>query len=336
MIRTPTSAIVAVIDRCDAHCVMCNIWKNGLGGEVNASFFKKLPSSLKSINLTGGEPFLRNDLPQIVRVISEQCRKPRIIISTNGLNTDLIVKQMEAIRKINQRVGIRVSIDGIGEIHDKIRGTNGAFEKSLNTLKALKAIKISDIGIALTIIKTADIDNTRQISKVYRLSRDLGAEFTIASALNSCFYFKTDSNIALPAGDELRGELQYVATQELKTWGAKRWIRAFYTKGLFDFISQKPELTDCGALSSFFFLTAHGELYPCHILDQKCGDLMSSPFDEIWKSEKADEARRAAFNCPHKCWMTCTVGNYFRTHMIQIALWIAKNKIKAHLGMNVL
>ena len=70
---TPTDAIIAVTMNCNSRCVMCDIWKNEIEGEMAPGEYAKIPVSLKGINITGGEPFLREDLPEILSVMQSRC-----------------------------------------------------------------------------------------------------------------------------------------------------------------------------------------------------------------------------------------------------------------------
>jgi len=336
MTQKPTSAIVAVLDICDSKCVMCNIWKDGRGGEVPASYFEKLPEELKSVNITGGEPFLRRDLPEVIGIIKKRCHNPRIVISSNGFQTDLIIKQMKAIQEVSDRVGIRISLDGVGEMHDKVRGVEGVFEKCMTTLKALKALPVPDLGVSFTIVSNDQADNSSDIINTYNLSRDLGIEFTMTIAVNSGFYFKTSSNKPMLDPKEIKKQLTYIATEEIKQFHPKRLMRAYYAKGLYDYILGERVLYDCKAASSFFFSSAHGEIYPCPFLSEHCGDLKDGSFDDVWESDKIERVREIAKDCPSKCWATCTAGPYLRRNKANILLWILKSKLKAHLGKDIL
>src|SRR5438093_9153719 len=84
-VRGPRSAVVAVTMACQSRCTMCDIWQYGRGSELRPEDYSRLPASLREVNISGGEPFLRKDLPDIVRVIRARCPKARIVISTNAL-----------------------------------------------------------------------------------------------------------------------------------------------------------------------------------------------------------------------------------------------------------
>lgn len=103
---------------------MCNIWQNPTDRqeEIKASDLRSLPR-LKFINLTGGEPFIREDLAEIV----EECYRhtDRIVISTSGWYDERVTALAERYPKI----GIRISIEGLSSKNDELRGRDGGFDK---------------------------------------------------------------------------------------------------------------------------------------------------------------------------------------------------------------
>jgi MoaA/NifB/PqqE/SkfB family radical SAM enzyme len=125
---------------------MCDIWENPSNRktEITPKELEILPS-LKFINITGGEPFLRRDLEEIVEVAFSKA--PRIVISTSGWHVDRIAAMAEKFPNI----GIRVSIEGLSQKNDELRGRRGGFDRGLKTLLTLKNMGIKDIGFGITI-----------------------------------------------------------------------------------------------------------------------------------------------------------------------------------------
>jgi len=80
-------ACLIVTYRCNAKCYMCNTWQHPTkkGEEFSAELVRKIPEGLKFINITGGEPFLREDLAEIVDAALDKTQ--RLVISTNGYFT---------------------------------------------------------------------------------------------------------------------------------------------------------------------------------------------------------------------------------------------------------
>ncbi|GAG43051.1 unnamed protein product, partial [marine sediment metagenome] len=109
-----------------------------------AKYYTKLPQTLNEINITGGEPFLRKDLIEVVDTIYTHNKNTRFVFSSNGLLPKLITDKVKEIKKLGAKVGIRISVDGIGEVHDQSRGIVGAFDKTMLTIEKLKQLEIKD------------------------------------------------------------------------------------------------------------------------------------------------------------------------------------------------
>ncbi|MDE6039589.1 MAG: radical SAM protein, partial [Paramuribaculum sp.] len=182
----PTDASIILTYRCPMRCKMCNIWKNPTDKkeEIKASDLKSLPR-LKFINLTGGEPFIREDLAEIV----EECYKhtDRIVISTSGWFDDRVI---DLARKF-PNIGIRISIEGLKDKNDELRGREGGFEKGYRTLLKLKEMGLKDIGFGCTVSN----NNSSDMLELYQLSRRLGLEFATAAFHNSFYFHKHDNVI---------------------------------------------------------------------------------------------------------------------------------------------
>ena len=177
--------ILAVTYRCNSRCIMCNTWQHPSKKEeeIRASDLETLPAMVR-LNVTGGEPFLRDDLGDILDVVKKKAK--RVVISTNGFLTKRMLEVMSAHRD----VGIRISFDGIGETHDRIRGVPKAHARALETLKGLKSLGIKDLGIAVTISD----QNAQDLVALYRLACEHGVELATA-ILHNAYYFHKEDNV---------------------------------------------------------------------------------------------------------------------------------------------
>ena len=113
--------------RCNAHCQMCNAWKNPSNPkkEITPEIIDKIPSGHKRLNITGGEPLLRKDIEDIVAVLDKKTN--RLEISTNGYFTDRIIN----IAKKFQDITVRVKIESLPKLNDEIRGIKNGFDHGL-------------------------------------------------------------------------------------------------------------------------------------------------------------------------------------------------------------
>lgn len=324
MVTYPTDAILAITYRCDARCKMCNIWQLDPHEHLSAADYAKIPSTLRDINISGGEPFLRKEIVEIVNTVYQKCNGPRIVISSNGFRTRHIVATMEELRRTIPDIGIGISLDGINETHDAIRGIDGAYEKALTTLRRLKERGFKNIRIGFTAMNA----NVHEMRKVYDLSRSLGVEFTNAVAQNSEIYFSTNNNEEVGAND-LADALGYVIHKELISYHPKRWARAYFESGTLVFNKERRRILECLAGRDFFYLSPDGLVYPCLTIPTPMGDLKKQSFEEVWESGAAEQVRKQIKGC-EQCWMICTTRTSLRRNMPKMLGWIGMQKIKSH------
>ena len=171
---------IIITYRCNARCNMCDCWKDPSKPEEEISIdtLKKLPK-MAFTNITGGEPFIRKDLDTIVNEIYK--KTDRIVISTNGFFSNRIIDLCKQFPKI----GIRISIEGLQESNDKIRGIDDGFNRGYNTLRTLVDMGHPDVGFGMTVQEI----NVHDLIPLYDLSNKLNMEFATATLHNS-FYFR--------------------------------------------------------------------------------------------------------------------------------------------------
>lgn len=176
---------VIVTYRCNARCTMCNRYKcpSKPEEEIILDTIKKLPK-MYFTNITGGEPFIRKDLKDIVGELYK--KSDRIVISTNGFFTDRIVDLCSEF----PHIGIRISIEGLEETNNKIRGLDDGFNRGYATLKKLVEMGMKDVGFGMTVQDA----NAKDLVSLYKLSDEMNMEFATASLHNS-FYFVEAKNI---------------------------------------------------------------------------------------------------------------------------------------------
>ena len=322
----PTDAVLALTYRCDARCGMCNIWRLEPQEMLTVDDYAKVPSSLKDINISGGEPFLRKEIVDIVKVVNEKCGGPRIVISSNGFRTKQIIRTMEKLRSSIPGIGIGVSVDGIGDMHSRIRGVDNAFDKVMDTLNQLKERGFKNVRIGFTAMN----DNVHEMPQVYDLACRMGFQFTTSVAQNSEIYFSTQDNQEVRDG-ELGDALGYVMKKELRSHHPKQWLRAYFESGTLLFNEEQKRMLPCSAGLEFFYLAPEGNVYPCLSIPQVMGSLQGHSFEEVWESEPAEQVRQNIKGC-EQCWMICTARSALKKNLPAALGWITKNKIKSHLS----
>ena len=308
---------IIVTYRCNARCNMCDVWKfpSKASDEIGVEVIRKLPRMFFA-NVTGGEPFVRQDLPEIIAELKKKAR--RIVISTNGFFTERIIELCEKYPDL----GIRISIEGLQEANDKIRGITDGYNRTQNTLKQLRDMGMKDIGFAMT----AQDLNYKDLVDLYWMAKGHEYEFATAVVHNSHYFYKWDNKIKHK--DELVMAFQELIKELLKSKKPKEWFRAYFNYGLINYIKGKPRFLPCEMGKDGFFLDPMGNILACNGMDKPLpmGNLKTQSWDEIWNSPEAKEVRNAVKECKKNCWMIGSAAPAMIHHPLKPILWVLKNK----------
>ena len=311
---------VIVTYRCNARCNMCNRFKapSKPEEEITVEAIKKLPE-MYFTNITGGEPFIREDLKDIIRELYK--KSERIVISTNGFFTDRIVDLCKEFPEI----GIRISIEGLEDTNNKIRGLDDGFNKGYTTLKKLVEMGMKDVGFGMTVQDA----NAKDLVALYDLSNEMNMEFATASLHNS-FYFVEAKNI-IHDRPMVAAEFEKLVNKLLASNSPKKWFRAYFNHGLINYIYGQKRLLPCDMAFDTFFIDPYGDVMPCNGTKDK--EVMGNvnevkEWNELWESEQADKVRSKVRCCDRDCWMIGSVSPAMRKYIWKPAWWVFRHKIK--------
>lgn len=311
---------VIVTYRCNARCNMCSRYKKPSQPEEEISLetIKKLPP-MYFTNITGGEPFIRTDLKDIVRELSK--KSERIVISTNGFFTDRIID----LCKEFPDVGIRISIEGLEETNNKIRGLEDGFNKGYSTLKKLVEMGRKDVGFGMTVQDA----NAKDLVALYNLSNEMNMEFATASLHNS-FYFVEAKNIIHDRA-MVAEEFEKLINELLKSRSPKKWFRAYFNHGLINYIYGQKRLLPCDMAFDTFFIDPYGDVMPCNGTKDKevMGNLNEcDSWEELWNSKEAEAVRGKVRCCDRNCWMIGSVSPAMHKYIWVPVFWVLCHKLK--------
>lgn len=308
---------VIVTYRCNAKCTMCNRYKvpSKPEEEISIETIKKLPE-MYFTNITGGEPFIRDDLKDIVRELLK--KSDRIVISTNGFFTDRIVE----LCKEFPQVGIRISIEGLEKTNNEIRGLDDGFNRGYTTLKKLVDMCMKDVGFGMTVQDR----NAADLVPLYNISDELGMEFATASLHNS-FYFVESNNI-IKDRLTVAQNFEDLVNRLLDSNSPKKWFRAYFNHGLINYIFSQKRLLPCDMSFDTFFIDPYGDVMPCNGTKEKqvMGNLNRQSWEELWNSEQAEKVRSFVRNCDRNCWMIGSVSPAMHKYIYKPAAWVIKHK----------
>ncbi|MFC1942566.1 radical SAM/SPASM domain-containing protein [Chloroflexota bacterium] len=313
----PTVVSLALTNRCNSHCIMCNIWKRAgeqpdiksleiPPNEIIDILSRPMFSELVELDLTGGETHLRDDLVDIALgaggLKNSYLPKLRsIIIASNGLLPTRIISNYQKILDGLKGTGIDLisvnSLDGIGETHDVVRGTRGAFDMVTRTISGLMALR-KEYPNFFTGVKTTILPhNIDMLDAVlgFALEKNLfhiisPVFFTEARFRNTD---KTDKLALNPA--EYEKILKFLNRQELVTNYFYSRARRFLTT------QRKPWV--CTALHNYLYIDFDGQVYPCELISEPIGDVRKQGIEDIWHSSLVHHWRNkiGKLECCHRC-----------------------------------
>jgi MoaA/NifB/PqqE/SkfB family radical SAM enzyme len=200
--------ILFVTSICNARCRTCFYWfELNKKGDLEFEELSKLSATMPKFHdlwISGGEPFLRQDLAKIIHLFYSNNHVRDVRIPTNGLPINQTLSIVEEILEScpDLKLEVDISIDGFSEVHDRIRGVPGNYTKALETLKALQKLRANHANLSLYVNSVITKENEDQLI-------ELGNHFKNKAELNG-HYFQ------IIRGDPKDPELQTVQPEKLK------------------------------------------------------------------------------------------------------------------------
>ncbi len=327
----PTFLLLAVTERCNCRCAMCNIWKKKDIHDLSLTDYEQLFSdplwrNLKILSLTGGEPFLRSDLTDIILLAASRIPTlERISLPSNGILTARTVETVrEVLAKLPKHIffKIGISIDGPKEIHDALRGVPGAFDKATRTVRELKKLASSrfDVGILALFTK----ENALCLSEAHRIFTSLTDKITYTLATESEFFVNREREGEIFTPDTKRRILSFIENTLIPNFPQKAYLYAKYR----DHLLKRRRTYPCLAGYRSAFVDTNGNLLPCHYVstDFAFGNFLrgEESLKAVWFSKKAKEIRRRLSQHPYckNCSNNCDSLNLVREDFLNLLAYL--------------
>jgi MoaA/NifB/PqqE/SkfB family radical SAM enzyme len=303
----PQALSLEVTRRCVARCRMCNIWRTPEGvRDLPLERWVALLASpaladLRELDLTGGEPFLRGDLTELVRRVAELApgRFPRlrtVAITTNGFLPDRVLAGAQRMAGFLGGQGVDLvfacGCDGVGSLHDEVRGFPGGWGRLVETLDGLATLRESHPNVVLGLKVTVGPWNVDHLDGL--------AEFAEARGLFSIF-----SPCIVTAnryGNVDRGaELRLTAEQTARFLAFLEGPHGgwdYHRRALAGFLRTGRMRKPCSAGFNYVFVRSNGEVFPCPLIPEAIGNVAESPLEEILASPALAPFRRRVGSDP--------------------------------------
>lgn len=320
--KLPMNLTLSVSYKCNSRCKTCNIYKkscNELSLTEWQRVFKTMDKDLFWVTISGGEPFLRKDLSELVCSLYDICLPSIINIPTNGL---LNKKIPEIVDKITlhckkAQIVINISIDEVGEKHDDIRGVKGNYSKALKTYSALKSIDRGNLSIGIhTVISKF---NVTRIPEIYRHLRTLNPDSYITEIAEEREELKTIGADISPEFYDYARAVDFL-TKELKEdhfnriGNITRAFRIEYYQMVKQILKEHRQIIPCYSGFASAQIAPDGDVWMCCIKAESVGNLRDVEYDfrKIWFSNKAKIVRQSIKN--GECY--CPLANASYTNML--------------------
>lgn len=317
--------------RCDLKCVMCHHWEmpgkdpGSVGRELTLEQIRRfvegsrLLETVQFVAVTGGEPLVRPEAVDIVAFLRGHFKKASVGILTNLWNTGLLSRRLGELQARGAGdLWLGTSLDGLGAVHDEIRGQPGAFagfERSLEMLR--RDHPRLPVAVNMTIVPR----NRGQVAEVYRWTKERGLGFGCQFVVNHegfeapQSFSWTDAELS-----EVEAQIDVILADLCRSQRALERLltlpgpesQGLWNRILFWWYLRKhgrggPRFfDDCMAGRRFAMFDPEGNLFFCPVNKHKrVGSVKDRPFDEVWTSPEARALRGELIPCQCRCWLNC-------------------------------
>lgn len=321
----PVSLVHFITNRCNARCSFCFIdfdnpetFANELSTEEIDTLTKNLGKNLQNVNITGGEPFARKDLIEIVDSYYVNTNIRSVFMTSNGSLPDRLEKlcEFKKAKHSGRQLLLQISIDGLPKDHDRIRKIEGLFDKAIQSYHIAKS---NGPDIQASVAMTVSHENHAQCEDIYYyLTREMGVTNVALNIVRDEGVYKIPTKekqailnsyvnlTSIIENDKKQGVIEgwdkTTIQGKLMNKKNKMWREI-----LTDIYMEPRYIAPCMAGSIFGIVEANGEVRPCEILDKPLGNVRDFDlnFMSLWQSQKAKETKKwikeTKCNCHYDC-----------------------------------
>jgi MoaA/NifB/PqqE/SkfB family radical SAM enzyme len=322
----PFSIVVSVSFRCNSRCRTCDVWRKSsdeMSVQEWRSVFAHLGHAPFYLTFTGGEPFLRADLPELVIAGAELCQPGVITIPTNGLLTRRIVDGVDRIcaASPHSQIGINLSLDGVGQEHDEIRNVPGNWDRAMETWQGLKKLQAKHTNLVLSVHTVVSRFNAGRFRAIVEGLEFLAPDSYITEVAEERVELGTVGWEITPPAGEYAPIADFLSrrARAAPAKGLARVTQAFraqYYQLAKHILQEQVQVIPCQAGWASGHIAPNGDVWTCCIRAEPVGNLRQTHYDlrPIW-FEHVGELRRlrrqiAAMEC------ACPMANASYANML--------------------
>lgn len=339
----PQNVVFSVTNLCHSRCLTCSIWEKYqkqpglLAKELTTAEWLKTWRGMGKITyatFTGGEPFLREDVLELLEGLDAYCQPKILNICHNGTMPEKFQKILaEFLQKTNPKTSITInlSLDGIGKDHDKIRGFPGNWQKLVQTIKIIKKLqrKYPHLNLGIhTVVSKWNVEKIPEISDY--VIKNFQPDSLIMEPAEERYELGTIGGKLTPS-KELLGAVFKVHTSGKNHTPLINLVRRIYIDKYI-----KGRGLPCYASFNHCQITTNGNVWVCCVVadSQPMGNLKEVDFDfkKIWLSSKADELRKKVkargFSQCQGCYLACAANTSIPQNILLTAKYFLKGLLR--------
>lgn len=330
----PINLTVSVTYSCPSRCLTCDIWKKKVDDLSVDEYGRVFPTLEKVpiwVTLSGGDQFVRRDLDEIVRLVRVQIEPNIINIPMNGVITERIHALLPRIADFSRgsQLVLNLSIDEIGEEHDRLRGAPGNWQKLLGVAELIHDLKRTFDHVVLGVHTVVSKHNVARIPEIEREARRVFRpdSYITEVAENRVELDTMDKSIS-PEPDEYRRVVEHltasIRAQRSLVPVARlvQSLRLEYYELAARILEEKRQVIDCYAGWASAQLAPDGHVWGCCVRAESVGNVRDYGYDfkEVWFGPQADAFRASVRR--HEC--ACPLANASYTNLLLDAPSLAR------------
>jgi MoaA/NifB/PqqE/SkfB family radical SAM enzyme len=340
----PMALIYFVTKRCNASCAHCFYWESLNEHRPNELRIEELEQisadigRLLYLRLSGGEPFLRKDIFDLVNTFVKNCSPAYVGIPTNGFYSDRIADFASRAGELNTRVEIGISIDDMGEHHDRLRASPSAFKKAVQTFTALKEIKKHVPNLNIGFITTAVKSNQSRLMELFQYLQSMEPDSIACNIVRDDTKVKDEKDI----DKDITRKFAAMCDAYSKEKSVER--NDFFSRMRHAKTELCHEIRDrtlatsrfqipCVAGRNILVMYADCEIHPCETLGYEIGNIRDYGLciTDLLKSKRARSIQKKIIHekcfCTHECFTTASV-TFRKKQLLKVATRAVTRSVK--------
>lgn len=332
----PETIQLPITGKCNSRCTTCNVWKQDNKCDIDVSALKKVLKDeylqqVRYIGINGGEPFLHNHFIDVIKAILEVKKLKAIYIITNGIATERVLSNLKEVKKLCKEKGVRinltVSLDGINDVYEDVRGVPGVFDRVEKTIHTIKS-DLEQYGDSLTLGTTISKRNVEYLSQIKSYAHEYGIQVNyhlavpnrrIYTANNEEYSVLNNERNKMLATEFFFGEYKY----------SNSWKRKllYYQNYKFLIEGGMKRCSSCNYQKQDLTLDEHLNVYFCAKESKLIGNANDACIRELVKSKVAKEEEKRISRCCNTCGHYITLPSVkgflgFCVEMFKPGVWV--------------